>query len=172
MRYRWVLGAALLVACASPSTPMQGASSCTVDAPQGGVLERVGGVYQGVLVKTAGPVVTEIAYFWEGVRIELVRGGCAHYGEVYHFDMSAVGELTDRDPYLARAVQWLERMHYKEGAVQHRDVILEALAGATPPQREACHVPLVQGEEHVNCNVEPGTKPDTVRVSVGYVATL
>ena len=134
-----------------------------------GVLERVGGVYRGLIVTARGDVVKEIAYFLtEPVRIEVIRSGCDAVHETYHFDVITDPGL-DPDGYRARAMSWLEQMIYKDGAAHHRDQILRALARATPAQRASGRI-LAPDGGRVSVEVRPSPRPERTRVTVQYEA--
>ena len=103
---------------------------CVAQPPTGGILDRTSTAFRRIEVRRGEQAIEERAFYRSGSIIEVTAstGGCAHAGTSYRFVMAASRPITDRKYYLRRALDQLAALPVRQGALDLRDEIIDALS--------------------------------------------
>lgn len=103
---------------------------CTVDPPEGGLLDRSSVVFRRIEVRKTEMHIEERAEFRDAshtTEVVASTGGCAHLGTAYRFVVRDARPLTDRAHYLERAAGLLELLPLARTDRDFRDDIVKTI---------------------------------------------
>lgn len=103
---------------------------CVAEPPTGGILDRTSAAFRRIEVRRGELRIEERAFYRSGSIVEVTAstGGCSHTGTSYRFVMTRTRPITDRSYYLRRALDQLAVLPVRQGALDLRDEIIDALS--------------------------------------------
>ena len=158
-----------IVERAWPEADRNADMECAAAPPTDGILDRTSAAFRRIEVRRGELRIEERAFYRSGPIIEVTAstGGCAHAGTAYRFVMASSRPINDRRYYLRRALDQLAVLPVRQGALDLRDEILDALSSL--PAGDDC---IASPNEIVTVSCQVTADPAGVAVEQAYDVAL
>jgi hypothetical protein len=158
-----------IVERAWPEADRNAGMECAAAPPTDGILDRTSAAFRRIEVRRGELRIEERAFYRSGPIIEVTAstGGCAHAGTAYRFVMASSRPINDRRYYLRRALDQLAVLPVRQGALDLRGEILDALSSL--PAGDDC---IASPNEIVTVSCQVTADPAGVAVELAYDVAL